>query len=220
MDIAYYGHSCFRIRGSQGTVVTDPFSSATGSYAPPTVAADICTVSHDHAGHNNTSVVLGNPYIITGPGEYEVSGIFVYGWPSYHDSQEGEIRGRNTIYSFEIDGLNIAHLGDLGHVPDKGLLEGIGDVHVLLIPVGGDVTLTAAMASDVISLIEPHLVVPMHYFTAAYSGPAHLDPVSKFMKEMGAKHMQPETSLRVSSSSLPDETRIVVLKYKGEPNDA
>jgi L-ascorbate metabolism protein UlaG (beta-lactamase superfamily) len=220
MDITYYGHSCFRIRGSQGAVVTDPFSSATGHYTPPTVPADICTVSHNHAGHNNTSVLAGNPYIISGPGEYEVSGIFVYGWPSYHDSQEGEMRGCNTIYSFEIDGLNVAHLGDLGHVPAKGLLERIGDVDVLLIPVGGDVTLTAAMASDVISLIEPHLVVPMHYHTAAYGGPANLDPVSKFVKEMGAKHIQPEASLRVSSSSLPDETRIAVLKYKGEPNVA
>jgi L-ascorbate metabolism protein UlaG (beta-lactamase superfamily) len=220
MDITYYGHSCFRIRGSHGTVVTDPFSEATGYYELPRVAADICTISHNHAGHNYGGAVLGNPYIISGPGEYEVSGIFVYGWPSYHDGQMGQVRGRNTIYTFEIDGFTVAHLGDLGHVPSKTLLEGIGDVDVLLTPVGGDVTLTAAMASDVISLIEPHLVIPMHYRTAAYTGPANLDPLAKFLKEMGAHNVQPETSLRASASSLPDETRIVVLKYRGGPSDA
>lgn len=215
MDITYFGHSCFRIRGSEGTIATDPFQPAIG-YPPPRFEADICTVSHDHAGHNNAGVLNGDPYVIDGPGEYEISGIFVFGWPSFHDQKKGQERGRNTIYTFDVDGVSIAHLGDLGHVPDQSIVEVMGDVDILLIPVGGQVTLTAAMASDVISLIEPRLVIPMHYQTAAYAGQADLDPVTKFLKEMGSPNDPTEDTIRVSQSSLPDETKIIVLRYKGQ----
>ncbi len=217
MDITYYGHSCFRIRGREGTIVTDPFQPSIG-YKLPNVSADICTISHDHAGHNNAGALKGDPYVIAGPGEYEIKGIFVFGWPSYHDRKKGKERGRNTIYTFQVDGVNVAHLGDLGHVPDQSTIEVIGDVDILLIPVGGHVTLTAAMASDVINLIEPRLVIPMHYRTAAYSGQANLDPVSKFLKEMGIHDGTAGDTYRVSQSSLPSETEVIILKYKGQRN--
>ncbi|MFQ5858711.1 MAG: MBL fold metallo-hydrolase [Anaerolineae bacterium] len=218
MDITYYGHSCFRIRSREGSIVTDPFQPSIG-YAPPHIAADICLISHDHPGHNNAGVLRGDPYVVAGPGEYEVSGIFVFGWLSYHDRKEGTERGRNTIYTFGVDGIRVAHLGDLGHVPDQPTIEVMGDVDVLLIPVGGRVTLTAAMASDVINLIEPRLVIPMHYRTPAYAGETNLDPVSKFLKEMGIHNGTLGDTLRVSQSSLPDETQVLVLKYKGQRDD-
>lgn len=215
MDITYFGHSCFKIRGSRGAVVTDPFQSSIG-YAPPRVTADICTVSHDHPGHNNVKVLRGKPFVITGPGEYEIKGIFVFGFPSYHDRRKGRERGRNTIYTFEIDGINVCHLGDLGHVPDQATLEAIGDVGVLLIPVGGKVTLTAAMAAEVINLIEPRVVIPMHYATKEYRGETKLDPVRKFLKEMGVQdRRREEDTLRLTPSSLPDETEVIVLSHRG-----
>ena len=215
MDITYFGHACFKIRGSRGSVVTDPFQTSIG-YAPPRVTADICTISHDHPGHNNAKVLRGNPFVITGPGEYEIKGIFVFGFPSYHDRRKGRDRGRNTIYTFEIDGINVCHLGDLGHVPDQATLEAIGDVGVLLIPVGGKVTLTAAMAAEVINLIEPHIVIPMHYATKDYRGEVKLDPVHKFLKEMGVQDGQRvQDTLRLTPSGLPDETEVIVLNYRG-----
>ncbi|MFQ5343486.1 MAG: MBL fold metallo-hydrolase [Anaerolineae bacterium] len=219
MDITYYGHSCFRIRGRDGSIVTDPFQASIG-YSPPRVAADICTISHDHPGHNNAGVLRGDPYVIRGPGEYEISGIFVAGWRSYHDQKKGKERGRNTVYTFEVDGVCVAHLGDLGHVPDQSTIEVLGDVDVLLIPVGGQVTLTPAMASDAINLIEPRLVIPMHYHTQAYAGGSRLEPVSKFLKEMGVHNDPVGNTMRISQSSLPAETEVRVLKYKGQKNDA
>lgn len=217
MDITYYGHSCFKVRGSQGSVVTDPFQASIG-YTPPRVTANICTISHDHPGHNNAKVLRGDPYVITGPGEYEISGVFVFGLPSYHDRRKGRDRGRNTIYTFQIDGVNVCHLGDLGHVPDQATLEGMGDVDVLLIPVGGKVTLTAAMAAEVINLIEPRIVIPMHYATDAYRGEAKLAPVRKFLKEMGVHDGgREQDTLRLTASGLPGDTEVIVLKYRGEP---
>lgn len=215
MDITYYGHSCFRIRGREGSIVTDPFQPSIG-YTPPKIEADICTISHDHPGHNHAGTLRGDPYVITGPGEYEVSGIFVFGWPSYHDRKKGKERGQNTIYTFEVDGVTVAHLGDLGHVLEQPTVEALGDVQVLMIPVGGGATLTTAMASDVISLIEPRLVIPIHYRTPAYAGEANLESVDKFLKEMGTQEGSVDDTVRISQTSLPEETQVLVLKYKGQ----
>ena len=215
MDITYYGHSCFRIRGNESSILTDPFHPSIG-YTLPRISADICTISHDHPGHNNAAgIAQVEPYVIKGPGEYEVRGTFVFGWPSFHDQQGGKERGGNTIYTFEVDGIGVAHLGDLGHVPDQATVELMGNVDVLLIPVGGQVTLNAAMASDVISLIEPSVIIPMHYHTEAYTGEIQLDPVDKFLKEMGIHDCGADTTVRLSQSSLPEETQVMVLEYKG-----
>ncbi len=218
MDITYYGHSFFRIRGREGTVVTDPYQPTMG-YPLPSVNANICTISHEHPGHNNAGAIANDPYVAAGPGEYEVSNIFVFGRITYHDRQKGTRLGRNTIYVIEMEDLHVAHLGDLGHLPDQATVEFLGDVDILLIPVGGDVTLTASMASEVINMIEPRLVIPMHYHTPEYAGPAQLDPVSKFLKEMGVQSHPTSDTLRVSKTSLPTETQIVVLKYPGQKDD-
>lgn len=212
MDITWYGHACFRLRGREGTVVTDPFDKSVG-YSLPRITANIVTISHDHPGHNNARAVKGNPYVIAGPGEYEVHGIFVFGIPTFHDKRQGRDRGANVVYLIEMEGLTVCHLGDLGHVPTQSQAEALSEVDVLLIPVGGASTLSAAAAAEVINLIEPRLIIPMHYKTRATK--MRLASVNKFLREMGVKKSAPEGSLKVTAGALPDETRVVLLEPKG-----
>ncbi len=136
MEITWYGHSCFRLRTRQATVVTDPYQKGTG-YNLPRLRADIVTISHDHPQHCNVQAVKGDPKVISGPGEYEVKGLFVIGIPTFHDGRQGKLRGPNTVYLFALEDLTICHLGDLGHVPTQSQIEDLGDPDVLLIPVGG-----------------------------------------------------------------------------------
>jgi len=211
MEITWYGHSCFRLRGREGAVVTDPFDKSLG-YALPTLKADIVTVSHPHPGHSYVKGVKGTPRCIAGPGEYEISGIFVTGIATFHDSKKGALHGRNTVYFIEMEDLTICHLGDLGHVPTQTQVEDWSSVDVLLIPVGGGTALNAGQASEVISLLEPGFVVPMHYRTPACQ--LKLDKVDKFLKEMGIKAPPPQESLKVTKSSLPEDTQVVILEYK------
>lgn len=211
MEITWYGHSCFRLKAKEGNVVTDPFDKRIG-YNPPKVTADIVTISHEHLGHNNAEAVKGEPKIIRGPGEYEIKDIFVFGIPTYHDKRNGRDRGRNTVYLLEVEGLSVCHLGDLGHVLNQSQVEALGNVDVLLIPVGGASTLAAPQAAEVVNLIDPRIVVPMHYRTPTVT--LKLDPLDKFLKEIGAKVEAPQDSLKVTAGALPEETQIVVLDVK------
>ena len=219
MEIKYYGHSCFHIRGREGTVVTDPFNPAIG-YKPAIVSTDICTISHDHPGHNYTESFRNHPYLITGPGEYEVNGIFVTGTAAFHDANQGANNGKNTIFSFLIEGCVVTHLGDLGHIPDRPTVEELGEIDILLVPVGGETTISSNMASDVINLLEPHVVIPMHFHTSLYSGKTTLAPVANFLKEMGLQHAAAGDSYRVSSTTLPEDTEVVVLGVDLQNDDA
>jgi len=212
MEITWYGHSCFRLRGREGTVVTDPFDKAVG-YSLPRITADIVTISHDHPGHNNAEAVKGDPYVITAPGEYEIRGIFVFGIRTFHDRRQGRDRGANVAYLIEMEDLTVCHLGDLGHVLTQSQAEAMSEVDVLLIPVGGTSTLNAAAAVEVINLIEPRLVIPMHYRMPGVK--MKLDPVDKFLAEMGVKASAPEESLKVTAGALPEETRVALLEPKG-----
>lgn len=217
MELTWYGHSCFRMaeRG-MASVVTDPYDDSIG-YPALRLKADIVTVSHDAPGHNNLEAVKGVARPITGPGEYEVGGVFITGI-STSRANGGRKKGedadakRNTLYLFDFEGLTICHLGDLDHVPTQAQIEALGAVDVALVPVGGGGGLSAAQAAEVISLVEPSIVVPMHYKTSAVS--LKLDPVSKFLKEMGLGALQPEPSLKLSKSSLPDETHVMLLEFK------
>lgn len=211
MEITWYGQSCFRLRDRLATAVTDPYDKSIG-YTLPRVRADIVTVSHDHPDHNYVQGVRGEPKIINGPGEYEVSGVFITGIPTFHDRKKGASRGRNTVFLFDFDGLTVCHLGDLGHVPTQSQVEALSDIDVLLIPVGSGPTINAAQAAEVISLLEPRLVIPMHYKTKLVK--AKLDRVSKFLKEMGLGKLATHESLKVTKSSLPDETQVMLLDYK------
>lgn len=211
MEITWYGQSCFRLRDRLATVITDPYDKGIG-YTLPRVRADIVTVSHDHPDHNYVKGIKGQPKIIVGPGEYEVRGVFITGVPTFHDRKKGASRGRNTVFLFDFDGLTVCHLGDLGHVPTQSQVEALSDIDVLLIPVGSVSTINAAQAAEVISLLEPRLVIPMHYKTKALE--VKLDSVSKFLKEMGLSKLATQESLKLTKSGLPDETQVMLLDYK------
>ncbi|MFC1931757.1 MBL fold metallo-hydrolase [Chloroflexota bacterium] len=210
MDITWLGHSCFKIKGKQAVIITDPYPPDLGySLGKPT--ADVVTVSHQHPSHNYIQGVGGEYRRVTGPGEYEISGVLIIGMPTFHDEVGGKNKGKNTVYLMEVDGVTICHLGDLGHVFDTEQVEEIGDVDVLLLPVGGVSTINASMAAEVIRQIEPKVVVPMHYKTPALN--RQLDPVEKFLKEMGIEQVDPQPKLSLTQSNLPISTQVVVLSY-------
>jgi len=211
MDISWLGHSCFRIRGSQGFIITDPYSPDTG-YTLGKQTARIVTVSHSHPSHSFAQGVGGEPKTVAGPGEYEIAGVFIIGLATYHDNEAGKKLGRNTIYTMEIDGINVCHLGDLGHVLSSDKVEQMGSVDVLMIPVGGVSTLNATMAAEVVRQIVPKIVIPMHYKTPAIK--RELDPLDRFLKEMGVMQTKSQSKLSVSASTLPLTTQVVVLDYK------
>lgn len=210
MDINWLGHSCFRIRGRQASIVTDPYPPDLG-YSLGKLTADIVTVSHQHPSHSYVQGVGGKPRLITGPGEYEIRGVLIIGITTFHDAESGGKRGKNTIYLIEVDGIAICHLGDLGHVLTAEQAEEIGDVDVLLLPVGGVSTINASMAAEVIRQLEPKVVVPMHYKTPVLN--RELDPVEKFLKEMGIERLDSQPKLSLTPSSLPTSTQVFLLDY-------
>lgn len=215
VEITWLGHSCFRLRDRAATVVTDPYGKDIGLILPR-VRADIVTVSHDADDHNYVKGVKGEFRVLAGPGEYEVSSVFVTGL-ELRGSKKKEVAvgPRNTVFLFEFDDLTVCHLGDLNIVPTQAQVEeALGAVDVLLIPVGGEETLNASQASEVVSLLEPHIVIPMHYKVPEVT--LNLDPVVKFLKEMGLDKVVPQESLKVSRSGLPDETQIVLLELKSK----
>lgn len=216
MEITWYGHSCFRLtERNYATVVTDPFDHKVVGYEPLKLKADIVTVSHDAPGHNNVEAVKGAAHVIEGAGEFEIGGVFITavqtdGGPS--GKKKNGQSARNTLYVFDYDGLTVAHLGDLKQVPTQTEIEALGTVNVALVPVGGGGGLNAAKAVEVVSLLEPNLVIPMHYATP--SAKISLDSLNKFLKEMGLSKQEPQPFLKVSRSALPDETHVVVLDYQ------
>ena len=211
MDIVWYGHSCFRIseRG-QAAIITDPFGQELG-YEVPRLKADIVTVSHDAPGHNFLEALKGYDHVISGPGEYEIGGVFILGIMTYDQSRENP--RRNVVYVFDYNSLIVAHMGDLDHVPSQSMIDALGPVDIALIPVGGGNSLSSSQAAEVVSLLEPSIVVPMHYRTDVLQS-VDLDPVDRFLKEMGINSIQEESLLRVSSGSLPEQTQVVLLDYR------
>ncbi len=214
MEITWLGHSCFRLRGREAAIVIDPCAKSTG-YAIGRPTADIVTVSHDHPGHSNVAAVAGTPRVVQGPGEFEIAGVLIKGIRTYHDKENGTRLGKNTAYVFELDDMRVCHLGDLGHVPTPAQVEELGSVDILLTPVGGSNTIGAASAAETVSLLEPKLVLPMHYQTPAAR--AKLDPLDRFLKEIGAPGAfdERQPKLSVTKSTLPHETKTQVLDYRG-----
>jgi len=211
MEITFIGHSCFKIKDKDVTLVIDPYDPKIG-YKLPKLECDILLSTHNHPDHHNIAGVSGYRLLIEGPGEYEANGVFVYGIQVYHDNKDGKERGTNTIYQIDIDGMSLLHLGDLGHELSKETLEKIGDIDVLMIPVGGTYTIDAETASEVISEIEPGIVIPMHYQTDD-AQIEKLAGVDKFLDEMGVEDSaKKEDKLKISSKSdIPEETEVVVL---------
>jgi len=220
MEITWYGHSCFRLtERNYATVVTDPFDNKSIGYDSLKLKSDIVTVSHDAPGHNNTDAVKGASHVIDGAGEFEIGGVFITGVQTDGNGsgkKKGKVKedasSRNTVYVFDYDGITVAHLGDLNEVPTQSEIELLGTINVALVPVGGGGGLNAAKAAEVISLIEPSLVVPMHYSTPAAK--VSLDSLNKFIKEMGLSKPETQPSLKVTRSGLPNETHVVLLDYQ------
>ncbi|MBI2862994.1 MAG: MBL fold metallo-hydrolase [Chloroflexi bacterium] len=212
MEITWIGHACFKLRGKEATLITDPYDKSVG-YNLGRQTADIVTVSHEHADHNFREGIGGSPKVVDGPGEYDIAGVLITGISTFHDTEGGKKRGKNTVYLIEMEDLTICHLGDLGHVPTAEQVELLSSVQILLVPVGGRATIDASAAVETISLIQPKIVIPMHYKTEALK--YDFEPVDKFLKEMGLTEVHPQPKLSVSKTNIPENAQVVVLDYKG-----
>lgn len=207
MDITWYGLSCFRItERKHATIVTDPYSDKLG-LPPLKLRADLVTVSHDAGGHNAVSKVNGWTHQLTGPGEYEIGNVFITGIATRNGSSSG-----NVLFLFDYDGLTVAHLGDMQKVPSQTQIDALEQVNILLVPVGDGNSLNAAQAAELVSMLEPNIVIPMHYQLPGLK--VELDTIDRFLKEMGVTDPKEEDSLRISSTNLPEETETVILTAK------
>jgi L-ascorbate metabolism protein UlaG (beta-lactamase superfamily) len=192
-------------------VVIDPYDHKAVGYGPLSLRGDIVTISYDDPGHNNFAVVKGRKRVITGPGEYEIGGVFITG-VQIDEKKRNSGEARNTLYVFDYKGVTVAHLGNLRKVPNQTRIEALGEVNIALVPVGGGGGLTAAKAVEVISLFQPGIVVPMHYQTP--KAKMDLAPVTKFLKEMGIGNVETEPSLNITRTGIPSDTRVVVLAHE------
>lgn len=213
MRITWHGQSCFKIVTKETTIITDPFSKDIG-LKPPHCEAGLVTISHDHYDHNNISALRGTPFVIDGPGEYDLKGVFVWGIDSFHDNKEGKERGVNTIFIIETEGMRVCHLGDLGQkeLTDEQL-EKIGEIDILMIPVGGVYTIDSEEAAVIINSIEPKIVIPMHYKIPGLN--IKLQGIEAFLKEMGLEKQVVE-QLAIKKSDLPkeEEMKVVVMRVE------
>jgi L-ascorbate metabolism protein UlaG (beta-lactamase superfamily) len=212
MEITWYGHSCFRItERNMASVVTDPFDHTAVGYNALKLKADIVTVSHNDPGHNFVKAVKGSKWQITGAGEYEIGGVFLTAVPTGKKKEKNN--GLNMAFVFDYDGVNVAHLGAIKTVPSRKEVEAFGSVDILLVPVGGENSLTAAKAAEVVNLIEPGIVVPMLYSTP--DSTFSLNSLNAFLKQMGlGSKYEEQESLKVRKRDIPEETRVTVLAYK------
>ena len=222
MEIIWLGNSCFQLRGKNVVLVTDPFlpqesTEQSDLSRQKKINAAIITVSHKHPGQDYMQGVEGNARVVSGPGEYEISDVLITGVASYQDNKRGQVHGRNTIYIIHMDELVICHLGDLGHALYEEQLEEVADADVLLLPIGGEDN-TAAQAAEIISQVEPRIVIPMHYQPATADkliDPAQTpSPLDKFCREMGVEKIDPQLKLGVTKSSLPQSMQVVVVSMR------
>jgi L-ascorbate metabolism protein UlaG (beta-lactamase superfamily) len=210
MEIKWFGHSCFRLKGRRTSIITDPISTSFG-YITSKLTADIVTISHNHPGHNNIKSISGKFRLIKGPGEYEIGDAIIIGISTSHDSHKSANKGRNTIYVIELDELAICHLGDLGQPLNDTQIEELGEVDILLLPVGGISTINAIQAAQVVRKVEPRVVIPMHYATDCYTH--NIEPVDNFLKEMGVTKSESLPKLNINKSNLPLSTSVFILEY-------
>lgn len=207
-ELTWLGHACFRLRGRDVVLLLDPVGRHLG-YDISKVRADIVTISHRHPGHNNVAGLKGDFAVIEGPGEYEIKDVFITGIRTYHDEERGAQRGHNTIYVINLDDLVFCHLGDLGHPLSSDHLDHIGTVDVLMVPAGGS-ALGVDKAIEVISQIEPGIVVPMHYATSG-SVAQGLEGLDKFSRALGLHDPPTLDKLTVRKSDIPEQTQVIVL---------
>ena len=208
MDLTWLGHACFRMRGREGVVLTDPPDPKSG-HAISRTEAGLVTISHDHAGHSSLKSVGGEPVVLRGPGEYEVHEVLVTGLGTYHDEEKGTLRGANVVFAIRLDDLLICHLGDLGHSLPAADLERLGDVDIVLVPISGaDTNLSAAKAAEIVHQLEPKVVVPMSYDPDVQKKDS---PYERLLHELGVKELTPVPKLSVTRGSLPENVQVVAL---------
>lgn len=207
MTISWFGQSCFRIEAKEGSILMDPFAKEIG-LKPPRIKDDVITVSHQHFDHNNVADANPEAFIIQNPGEYEKQGIAIRGIASFHDDKSGAERGPNTIYVVKAEEMTLCHLGDLGHALSDAQVEAIGDVDILMIPVGGTYTIDAKKAAEVIGQIEPKIIIPMHYKVAGLE--VSLDGPEKFVKEIGLTPEKVDKYKMVKKLLPAEETKLVM----------
>lgn len=216
VDIWFHGQACVRVKGKNATVVFDPYDSEFTGLSPLKISSDVVCVTHDHKDHNNAAIVKGvegdkAPFVISGPGEYEISGVNIVGVSSFHDDKKGEERGKNTIYHATVDDINFVHLGDLGQkVLTEEQVEELSTCDVLFIPVGSVYTISGKDAPDIISQLEPKIIIPIHYKLPKLK--FDLDEVSVFLSAMGKEKIEPQQKLSISKDKLPEEPEVVLLE--------
>jgi len=217
MKVTWLGHSCFLLQGEEGiTILLDPFFEDSVGYPLPKLKADMVMISHDHTDHNNASAGGASSQVIFGPGEYSCLGLEIRGIRSFHDQKKGRLRGENTIFCFQLDGIRICHLGDLGHILSPSQISEIGPMDLLFLPVGGRYTIDAKGADEVMRQIHPALVVPMHYRTGGLG--FELDGVDKFLK--GKKEVSRNEVLHLTKKDLAGEGRVAVLACPAAEGEA
>lgn len=214
MKIKWFGQACFMITSENGTkILTDPFNKMLG-YKLPEIEANIVSTSHNHNDHNNVNAVKGSFTHINEAGGFSEAGIEIKGVETFHDKVSGAKRGKNIIYNFKVDEINVCHCGDLGHILSSNQIQEIGNVDILLIPVGGTVTLNASDAVEVVKQLKPTIVIPMHYRTKALGIMGFLfGKVDKFVSASGLKVKEYE-ELELTQRDIKDHSGIVILKYK------
>lgn len=217
IDITWYGQSCIRVKSKNSSVVFDPYDDKFTGLKTLKLEGNIVCITHQHEDHNNISAIKSaeddqDLFEINGPGEYEKNGITIVGVDSYHDDKNGAERGKNTIYLATIEGVNIVHLGDLGQQKlNQNQIEELSMCDILFIPVGGVFTINAKDAPDIISSLEPKIVVPIHYKTKGLK--FDLEQVDNFLKAMG-KNPDPISKLSVSHEKLPEELEVVLMEMQ------
>jgi L-ascorbate metabolism protein UlaG (beta-lactamase superfamily) len=212
LELTWFGHACFRMRGREASVITDPYGRSLG-LGFGRLNAEIVTISHESPNHSSVEAVGGGPRLVHGPGEYELSGVMITGVLTAGERSSGGQVGRNTAYAIEIDNLVVCHLGDLGRTLKPEQIDPLKDPDVLLVPVGGVCTIGAAEVAEVVSQLEPKLVIPMHYALPGVR--LELEPIERFCREMGVEEMRPQPKLTVTRGSLPDETTVIFLEAAG-----
>lgn len=211
MDIYWNGQACFKIKSKTATIITDPYDPEfVGLKMPKDMEAQIVSISHDHGDHNNKNGVTGGPVFFQGPGEYESNHISVIGVQSYHDKTKGSERGKNTIYNFTVEGLNVVHMGDFGQEAlTQEQISEIGSCDILMIPVGGVYTIDGKAASEIVAQLEPRVIIPMHYKIDGLK--FDLEPVENFLKAMGVEAPDAIMKFSVTKDKLPEEPKVVVM---------
>lgn len=214
MDIYWYGQACIKLKGKNASLIVDPFDPEfVGIKLPKDLSSDIVLVTHGHPDHNNSKAVTaleGSPMVFDKPGEYEANGVVITGIPSFHDNTSGSERGLNIIFHIMFDGLNLVHLGDLGQskLTEEQLAQ-IGQTDILFIPVGSIFTIDAKVAAEIVSELEPKIIIPIHYKIPGLK--FELEGVEGFLKEMGAENVIVVPKLTISKEKLPEEPQVIVL---------